>query len=330
VLAEGLGAAASVVFLRRGDALQPAAIWPPGEIDVRAITLVGGRLAEGPGGLRALEVRHQGELLGALGVIRPRGESLSPVEERLLSDLAAQTGVVMHNVRLKAELEERLRQLSRQEAELRRSRERIVAAQDAERRRLERNIHDGAQQHLVALAVKIRLARTLLDRNPEKAAGMVDQLTTELGVAERTLSDLARGIYPASLRDRGLVQALRSEAETLSLRADVRTGELGRYDQEVEAGVYFLCLEALQNVAKHAPGARVQVRVEESGDELRFSVTDDGPGFDPRSVSAGSGLGNIADRAATLGGGARVEAAPGRGVTVSGSIPVRRKEAVPA
>ena len=328
VLSEGLAASTAIVFIRQGDDLHSAACWPPSAATAESIPLHGGRLAERAGLDRVVEVRHRGELLGALGVAKPRGESLSPVEDRLLNDLAAQAGAVLHNVRLNAALQDRLNELSRQEAELRRSRERLVAAQDAERRRLERNIHDGAQQHLVALAVKIRLAKSLCERDPDKARELIADLRNEVAVAQDTVRDLGRGIYPTSLRDNGLVAALRTEAVTLGLDIDLTVGQLRRHDEEIEAGAYFCCLEALQNTAKHAPRAHVKLNLDDSDGELAFRVVDDGPGFDPARVEAGSGLGNMRDRAAALGGHLTIDSTPGHGVEVSGRLPIQAGVAV--
>src|SRR5439155_1944710 len=229
---------AASVWIRSDGQLVPSATWPaeaqpmpPEQAD------------------RVAAVRHQGEELGELGVQKRPGEPVTPVEEKLLTDLAAQAGQVLRNVRLTADLQARLEQISQQAAELRESRQRIVAAQDAERRRLERNIHDGAQQHLVALAVKLRLAATLAKRDPEKARRSIMELKAQTAEALQTLRDLAQGIYPPGLHERGLLDAL-------SAHAEVTADGVTRYDPDVEAAVYFCCLEALQNAAKHAHASR--------------------------------------------------------------------------
>jgi signal transduction histidine kinase len=308
VLAEGTGAARASVWIRIGDQLRPAAFWP------ETIT------PDGDADRRVL-VRHQGETLGELRLSKPTGEPLSPVEEKLLKDLAAQAGLVLRNVRLTAELQARLKDISDRAAELRASRQRIVAAQDAERSRLERNIHDGAQQNLVALTVKLRLANTLVKRNPERARSILAELKSETSTARATLADLARGIYPQQLLHGGLVEALRSYAR-------VEAHDIGRYDAEVETAVYFSCLEALQNAAKHARASNVKVELKEKAGSLTFAVIDDGVGFDRTTAVYGAGLQNMRDRLEALGGQLIITANPGKGTTVTGRIPVRVLEPV--
>src|SRR5207249_74861 len=194
------------------------------------------------------------ELLGALSLTKPAGERLTPAEEHLAKDLAAGAGLVLRNVRLTEELLLRLE-------ELRASGARIVAAQDQERRRLERNIHDGAQQQLVALAIKIRLANSLEARNPTKANELLEQTETEVAQALEDLRDLARGIYPRLLADQGLLAALQAQARKVPFPVSVDAYGVRRYPQEQEAAVYFCILEALQNVAKYARASNAVVRL---------------------------------------------------------------------
>jgi signal transduction histidine kinase len=269
-----------------------------------------------PGTDRAVEVRHQGELLGALTVTKRRGESLTPVEENLLQDLAAQAGLVLKNVGLTAELLQRLQ-------ELRASRQRLVAAQDEERRRLERNLHDGAQQNLVALKVKLGLAEALAEKDPARAREVVAQLKGDVDDALETLRDLARGIYPPLLADKGLGAALESQARKATLPVTVEAEGIGRYPQGIEAAVYFCVLEALQNVQKYAQATSATVRILASEDKLTVMVDDDGRGFDTRSTRRGSGLQNMEDRLDALGGAIEVVSAPGSGTTVTTRVPVR-------
>jgi signal transduction histidine kinase len=206
--------------------------------------------------------------------------------------------------------------------DLRTSRQRLVAAQDEERRRLERNIHDGAQQQLVALAVKARLARQLTERDPAKAAAMLEQIESETQVALEDLRDLARGIYPPLLADRGLVAAIEAQSRKSHLGVEVDAAGVGRFPADVEATVYFCALEALQNVAKYAAANRTVIRMSRSNGALSFEVVDDGRGFDPSAVASGSGLQGMADRLAAVGGSLEVRSAPGRGTTVAGRVPV--------
>jgi signal transduction histidine kinase len=260
--------------------------------------------------LQSFPVRHQGELLGAIEVELPANDPMTPAKRKLVQDLASQAGLVLRNVRLIEEL--------------RASRRRIVTAQDARAKKLERNIHDGAQQRLVALTVKLRLAEQLAKRDPDKAAEMLADLQRETTETLEELRDLARGIYPPLLADKGLVEALRAQARKAAVPVVVEADGVGRYPQEVEAAVYFSCLEALQNVAKYAEanGARIRLRAGEG--ELVFEVDDDGRGFDAANAPRGSGLQGMADRLEALGGRIEIESAPGKGTTVIGRCRRRR------
>jgi signal transduction histidine kinase len=254
-------------------------------------------------------------LLGALSVTKRTGESLTPVEENLLSHLAGQAGLVLKNVGLTGDLQARL-------IDLRASRQRLVTAQDEERRRLERNLHDGAQQHLVAIKVKLGLAEMLASRDPEKARATIQQLKGDADEALETLRDLARGIYPPLLADKGLEAALTSQARKATVPVTVDGDGVGRYSQDVEAAVYFSVLEALQNVQKYAQASQATVRLREHEGELHFSVIDDGRGFDVVTTAKGSGLTNMADRVDALGGEVQVTSALGCGTELRGSLPV--------
>ena len=232
-------------------------------------------------------------------------------------------GVVQAQAASLAELNRTLEaRVAEQATEILASRARIVATADAERRKIERNLHDGAQQHLVALAMNLNLARRELAEDPEAAAAMLEQLTRDVRATIEELRNLAHGIYPPLLLDSGLPAALSAAAARSPLSVTVLAEGVGRQPAEVEATVYFCCLEALQNAAKHADGADVTVRVWEEPGTLRFEVADDGPGFDPEIVSHGQGLINMGDRLAALGGAAQWESAPGAGTRVCGSVPV--------
>jgi len=264
-----------------------------------------------------VEVRHQGDLLGALSVTKRTGEALTPVEENLLNDLAGQAGLVLKNVGLTSDLQARL-------VELRASRQRLVTAQDEERRKLERNLHDGAQQHLVALKVKLGLAEMLASRDPEKAKATIAQLKGDADEALETLRDLARGIYPPLLAEKGLGVALESQARKATIPVTVDVDGIGRYSQDVEAAVYFSVLEALQNVQKYAQASQATVRLRDEEGTLRFEVADDGRGFDVATTARGSGLTNMADRVDALDGDVQLTSEPGRGTQLRGSLPVVR------
>ncbi len=315
VLAEGTGAARADVWLRTGNALRQAGSWPADAEEREPAWLANDALPELPDADRAVEVRHQGELLGALTVTKRAGESLTPIEEKLLDDLAHQAGLVLKNVGLTGELLQRLE-------DLRASRQRLVAAQDQARRRLERNLHDGAQQNLVALKVKLGLAENIAEKDPAKAKELISQLKGDADEALETLRDLARGIYPPLLADRGLVVALESQARKAPVPVDVRANGIGRYEQDVEAAVYFCCLEALQNIAKYAKATAGTVTLGATAGFLAFDVRDNGTGFDPHKVARGSGLQNMSDRLDALGGTLVVTSAPGGGTTLRGRLPV--------
>ena len=315
VLAEGTGAEHATVWLRAANQLRPAATHPDSVVGYEPLRISDGALPEFPDDPRAIQVRHRDELLGALTVSKRKGESLTPIEEKLLDDLAHQAGLVLKNVGLTADLQARLE-------ELRASRQRLVAAQDEERRRLERNLHDGAQQHLVALKVKLGLAEILATKDPEQARATIHELGSDADEALDTLRDLARGIYPPLLADKGLAVALEAQARKTSVPLRVDADGTGRYPAELEAAIYFCCLEALQNIQKYAEASSVVISLTDAGGRVRFDVADDGIGFDPDSTPSGSGLQNMADRLDALGGQIAVESEAGRGTTIAGSIPI--------
>jgi signal transduction histidine kinase len=289
-----------------------ATVWLPALLDSREQSQ-----------LRVAPISHGGQLLGLIVVERPQdGDSFTEEDDRVLTDLARQVGLAFHNAQLDSALQNTLDELRAQAEDLRESRARIVASGDAERRRLERNLHDGAQQNLVALAVGLRLARDVLTDEPETAAQMLDQLAGDLKITIADLRDLAHGIYPPLLADSGLAKALQASATRSPLAVRVSADHVGRYSADIEAAVYFCCLEALQNAAKHAPKATVEIRLWEESGGLLFAVTDDGPGFDVAAARGGHGYMNMADRLGAIGGTIRWQSEEGHGATVQGSIPL--------
>jgi signal transduction histidine kinase len=289
-----------------------AAVWLPGVLDGRAQVQI-----------RVAPVSHAGELLGMIIAERPAtADAFSEEDDRVLTELARQVGLAVHNARLDTALQTSLDELRKQADELRQSRARVVASGDAERRRVERNLHDGAQQHLVAMAVNLRLTRDMLADDPQGAAEMLDQLADDVKTTIQELRELAHGIYPPLLADSGLGEALRAAGSRSPLPVALVTDGVGRYSADIEAAIYFCCLEALQNAAKHAPQARVELRVWEESGGLLFSVGDDGPGFDPAAVRGSHGFVNMADRLGAIGGSVRWESQPGQGTRVLGSIPL--------
>jgi signal transduction histidine kinase len=321
LITEGTGARSASVWLRVGRTLRREAAWPAvsgGETS--ELTLGDDRFPDIPGATASIPMRHHGELLGAIALDVPPSDPLTPEQERLLAELATQAGLALRNVALTADLRHQLEELGR-------SRKRLVTAQDEERRRIERNLHDGAQQQLVAIGVRLRLADQMIDRDPAKAHEMLAGVQTESQEAIDALRDLARGIYPPVLADRGLVVALEAQARKSHVPVEIRGEGLERYPQEIEAAAYFCVLEALQNVAKYAGASRATVSLAQDDGWIRFEVNDDGAGFDPGTVAKGSGLQNMEDRLAALGGSLTLESSPGAGTTVLGRIPASRARA---
>jgi signal transduction histidine kinase len=306
LLGDATGARAARVWLRIGDQMRQEATWPKDapaapEVPVRGDGLPDFGIEE------AFEVQHQGELLGALTVTVALDDPMNPTKEKLARDMAAQAGLVLRNVRLIEDLRE--------------SRRRIVSAQDERARALERNIHDGAQQQLVALSVKLRLAEGMVERDPAKARELLAELQGQTTEALEDLRDLARGIYPPLLADRGLPAALESQARKSPLPVTIEPDGVGRYGPDVESAVYFCCLEALNNVAKYADASSVEIRLAQVDGELRFEVVDDGRGFDTSATTHGTGLQGMADRLDAIGGSLEVKSAPDRGTTIKGTVP---------
>jgi len=307
LLAASTGAAETRVWLRRERTLAPVAAWPDDLGDTDAIAVTGDELPH-VDGASVFPVTHQADLLGAITLRLPANDPMDPMKERLVNGLASQAGLALRNVRLVEDL--------------RASRRRIVSAQDERAKRLERDIHDGAQQQLVALAVKIRLADSIVDRDTAAAHDLLTQLQSEANDALENLRDLARGIYPPLLADKGLSAALDGQARKSTVPVTLDASGVGRYTPEVEAAVYFCSLEALSNIAKYASASRVEVRLAQSNGHLTFEIRDDGAGFDPAAAEHGTGLRGMADRVEAIGGSLTVTSAPGAGTTVSGQVPV--------
>jgi signal transduction histidine kinase len=320
VLAEGTGAEWTQVWLVVRDQLSLAATWPPSAAAAATADAWDG--ASDTPGHRSLPVRHAGEMLGVLRLKERDGEPLSAVEERLFAGLADQAGLVLRGARLRAELAQRVDELTLRADELTASRRRLVDTQDEERRRLERDIHDGAQQHLVALAVNLRLAHNLAQRSPERATMVLKEQSQAAEDTIRTLTELSRGIYPRLLTDAGLGAALEAAAKTSPVPVTVSV-EPGRLAAGVEAAAYFCCLEALQNSVKHARAQHVSVHVRTHEGDLLVRVEDDGVGFESATSPSGEGAANMRDRVETVGGRLALTSTPGGGTTVEARIPLR-------
>jgi signal transduction histidine kinase len=282
------------------------------------------------GTVRIAPVTHLGELLGLLVVVRPADAAgFNEDDDRVLTELARQVGLALHNVSLDTALQASLDELRQRNAELQASRTRIVAAADASRREIERNLHDGAQQHLVAMAVKVGLMAQLADDDPAIVAPMLGELKDDVQATVVELRELAHGIYPPLLRDHGLGKALRNAANRAALPTTVDVQTDRRFGAEAEAAVYFCCLEALQNAGKYAgEAAQARVQITEEGSALVFEVSDDGAGFDTEAGGGGHGFVNMRDRVGAFGGSLAVESSPGRGSVVRGTLPASATAAV--
>ncbi len=309
--ARGVGAARSRVSVLLPEGRERSVAWPPG--------------SSAENFERTVTALHGGERVGDISVAKAPGDRLTPAEDKLLEDLAAQAGPALRNAGLMAELRDSLAAISVQAVELEASRRRIVATQDEERRRMERDLHDGAQQQLVSLSGQLRLLQRVMARDPVRAEGLLAELVVEADEALEAVRDLGRGIFPPILADKGLAAALAARVTKHFPRGRlVWPPEVAaaRFDPAVEAAVYFCCLEALQNVARHAGEVPVTVELSMAGDALVFSVTDSGPGFDPACSSPGRGQQNMSDRLAALGGSLEIHSTPGGGTTVRGTVPL--------
>ena len=306
VTGEAVGAERIRIWLRGEGELRPAASWPA--VDLGDPVRLEADMQVFSGGETGFPVRHQGELLGAISVLMPSNEPLTAPQEKLITDVASQAGLVLRNVALVEDV--------------RASRRRIVAAQDDRAKALERNIHDGAQQQLVALSVKLRLAEQLAETDSAKVGTLLKQLQAETTDALENLRDLARGVYPPLLADKGLGAALEAQARKSPVPVVVEPNGVGRLPREVESTVYFSVLEALTNTAKYADASRASVTLSREDEHLTFTVTDDGAGLDVDAGRTGSGLQGMTDRVAAIGGVLEVRSDADSGTTVTGHVPI--------
>jgi signal transduction histidine kinase len=269
----------------------------------------------GPG-QTVTEVRDDGRVVAV--VTHDAALRASP---RVLDAGLGLVGIVLENQRLTAEAETATLEVGR-------SRARIAASAERERRRIERDLHDGAQQRLVAIRIELELAEELVQRDPAAGVARLRELEDEVDEALEELRSLAHGVYPPLLADRGLAEALETVAARSAIAVEVEASAIGRYVPEVESAVYFCVLEALQNVLKHAVGARrVAVRLDGANrTELRFSVRDDGEGAGPGGIRAGDGITNMRDRLAAVGGEVAVTSMRAVGTTVRGRVPTRQTD----
>jgi signal transduction histidine kinase len=291
--AKGVGATRSRVVLIMPDGDARAAAWPDNSQD---------GVYE-----HSVPVTHKGDRVGEILIAKPQAEPTS-ADKRLLEDLASQAGLALSNVRLTEDL--------------RASRRRIVSAQDEERRRLERNLHDGAQQSLVALKLKIGIAGKFVESDPGRAEELLEQLVLEADDALQNVRDLARGIFPPLLVDQGIAAALQAQVSKFAFDIDLSSDDVGRFSPEIETAVYFSCLEALQNASKYSGANKVKIRLWNESGDLFFQVHDDGRGFDLKTIPRGSGLQNMRDRVEVIGGYLTITSVSGKGTKVEGRVPV--------
>jgi signal transduction histidine kinase len=321
-VADGVGAAEVTLWVGSTDELVAAASWPPREGHDSQLTPAPSDLASLAGGGRShvRSIVHQGTLRGAVTLTKAPGEALTAAEDRLLSDLVGQAGLVIENVGLGAELQERLHQISVQAGELRAAAKRIVAAQDEARRRIERDLHDGAQQRLVTLALSLQgVSQQAATRHDDDLAARVEEARRQLNEALAELREMARGIHPAILTQEGLEAALGFVAERSPVPVRVEVDLNRRLSAEVEAAAYFVVSEALTNAAKHAGASSIAVSARVDEGRLLVEVADNGCGG--ADGHWGSGLQGLADRLATLKGALTVHSPADCGTRLRAEIP---------
>ena len=274
--------------------------------------------------VRVAPLAVQGDLLGVLVARRHTGsDDFDDVDDEGLARVVRLVAAALQNAELDAELRRTVDELRRSNADLRQSRSRIVTVADDERRRLERDLHDGAQSHLMGIAVKVQLARALVVADPTGAASVLDEIELDVGTANAQLRALAHGIFPQLLLTGGLRDAIAGIAAHAPVHVEVGVVTGDRFDPQVEAAVYFCCAEAVQNTAKHAgPAAHVTIDVATDSvmQALVLTVHDDGRGFVPAATAAGHGLTNMADRLGALGGTLQITS-DRHGTTVTGTVP---------
>jgi signal transduction histidine kinase len=323
VLMEGTAAQWAQVWLVVRGQLTLVASYPSGAgADVAPPPL---DLDEPDPQVRSLRVGHGGQALGLLRIKEDPHRPLTSAGERLFAGLGAQAGMVLRSAQLQAELSARLAELSDKERQLRQHREQLVSSQELERRRLERDLHDGAQQQLVALTINLRLAKALGRSSPDDAAELLAEQATAAGDAIDTLARLSAGAQPRVLTEDGLAAALAAAAEVSPIPVHLDLADVGRLEPDVEAAAYYCALEALQNAAKHSRASRIDLQMCALADELLLRISDDGQGL-PSGPSTGTGLASMHQRAASVNGAVTVRSRPGDGTTVEATLPVRQLE----
>ena len=261
---------------------------------------------------------HDGHVIGVIECGPKVEGSYETTDEELLKNLGRQAALAIRNSQLSAELSDRLEELAA-------SRARLVQAEEAGRRRLERDLHDGVQQELVGVLARLGLARNQLKRDRHLAENTLREAQVDAQRALEGLQELARGIHPAILTDRGLVEAVAERATRMPIPVEVHANGLGaaaRFPLELEGAAYFFVSESLANIVKYAAASRVHVRFHSGGDQLVIEVEDDGQGFEPTRVKL-SGLRGLQDRIEALDGRIDVASRPGHGTRLRAYLPLR-------
>jgi signal transduction histidine kinase len=271
---------------------------------------------------------HAGAVLGRIECGHRRDGPLLEEDRRLLAGLASQAAAAARNLHLTAELSDRLDVICRQAAELAASRARVAQAQDAERQRIQRDLHDGVQQDVVAVTAKLALARERLHRGDPRADAPLAELQRDLGELLVHLREFAHAIHPPVLADQGLLEAIEAQAARLPLEVVIEADPAlrgVRYPPHIEAATWFVVSEALTNTVKHAQASRVLVALAQPNGRLAVEVRDDGCGFDP-ATGRGLGLAGLADRISIVHGAMRIDSTPGRGTSLYAEVPLTAPE----
>jgi signal transduction histidine kinase len=318
-IARGLGASSCRLTVIRPGMQDRTYAWVDGDVAADTDELV------------TLPIQLGSEPIGTIAVDRAALAGLHTQRRHLLEDIADSLGAILQVSRLGIELERQLRAALAHAEDIAVSRRQAVAEMDSERRTIERNLHDGAQHHLVSLRMALGLVEhEVASGQFDQARDRLGQLATQIDTAETVLADTASGVSSILLSERGLVAALNAELSGAHPPIVVTSPDAlsdRRFPSEVETAIYFCCLEAVNNARKHAPGAAVAVEVREVQSALRFTVRDQGPGFTSQTEGAGAGgrgLRNVAARIAAIGGKISIRSVPGVGTTIEGSVPLPR------
>jgi signal transduction histidine kinase len=308
----GQATSASSVDVRPNVPLWSSATWTSAE-----------KTSASPDFEHLLPIVFEGDILGEISILTTTAEGPSPKERELIGGLSDQIALSIRNASLAHDIESQLEEIASKTKEIRATRRRTVEAQDSERRVLERNIHDGVQQYLVAMAVRLSLARRSKDANKT-----VESLKGAARLAREALDrleELTSGVSSQVLLEEGLEHALAKAAEASPLQVEVVAEGVGRLPEEAEVAVYFSCLEALQNAIKHSGASKVTITLVLGPGELRFTVSDDGKGFDPDKVQRGVGLRNLSDRLSGLEGAFEISTGRRVGTTIIGKVPIAQR-----